>query len=61
MTAPVTPNPPPAIFTFEANPAAPVTDNVEERVVAPLTVNAEPNVDAPVTPIPPVVTSKAAL
>ena len=29
VTAPVTPSPPAAIFTFDANDAAPVTDNVE--------------------------------
>ena len=59
VTAPVTPSPPAAIFTFDANAAAPVTDNVELKVVAPATLRVPPPNMFPVTPSPPAITTAA--
>ena len=58
---PVTPKPPPVIFTLDANVVTPVTPRVEEAVNAPIEVREVLNVDAPVTPKPPEVTNSEVL
>jgi len=57
VAPPVTPSPPPAIFTLEARAATPETDNVEPRITAPETPNPDPILTFPETPTPPVTTT----
>jgi hypothetical protein len=53
VNPPVTPNPPPVIFTLLANVATPATERVEPRIVAAETPRPPPILVAPETPSPP--------
>ena len=54
VAPPVTPRPPPVIFTLEARVATPETESVEPRIVAPETPRPDPILTLPETPMPPV-------
>ena len=61
VNPPVTPSPPDAIFTLEANDATPVMPRVVLPTNGPTDVSEVWKVEAPVTPMPPEVTNTAAL